>query len=150
MSPFDLADAVAREANLESAEEAVPITQAVTGSMADHFEPDAWVVIRQHVPSKCLGSSQPASESGTVKEFFTDIGDRANLGSAEAARYARIVAEAIRGRMSDVELRRLQETLSEDFLALFEAEERGEMTGSPGPTEGSERLGTAGQGTEPG
>lgn len=137
-----LAETVARRAQLEDAEEANAIVGAVAVAMAAHFDREAWNVIRKRVPLDHVDGGDGGDPAGSVKDFFTDLGDREEIGgSAPAARYARIVAEAIREEMSDAEVEQLREALSDDFLALFEVDERGEMTGAPGEREGSRRLG---------
>ncbi|HEX2152449.1 MAG TPA: DUF2267 domain-containing protein [Acidimicrobiia bacterium] len=140
----DMAAAVADEARLESWDEARRIIRSVTGAMIDHFEPAAWEVIEAVLPAEYVGEGTPGSteEEQSVRDFFIDVGDREELGTATAARYARIVAEAIRNRMTPDQVQRLDDRLSDDFLALFESDHRGELTEPDGATPGARIMGS--------
>lgn len=124
---------------LESVAEAERIVAAVTGAMAVYFESGAWQVVSALMMGGPLGEPRepPRDAERTLRDFFLDIGDREQVTSATAAGYARIVAEAMAETMTPEELRRLQERLDDDFVALFEADHRGELTEQDGHTEGS-------------
>lgn len=136
--------AVVDGARLESATEAKRLIRSVTGAMIDYFEPDAWGIIEALLPADLVGegSGGVAEEKQSVRDFFMDVGDREQQGTATAARYARIVAEAIRGQMSEDQIRRLDDRLSDDFLALFESDHRGELTQPDGATPGARIMGS--------
>lgn len=137
--PASLLRAVMDKARLDSEKEAEEIGRAVTDAMSTHFEPEAWAVIEEVLPESWIGEGRDRSrpQAGSVQDFFTDIGDSRDVGSAEAARYARVVAESIRENLSAEQVDVLEDTLNDDLLALFETDRRGELTGAAGYTEGA-------------
>jgi hypothetical protein len=74
------------------------------------------------VPSDLVGEGSPGRprEAASVDDPFKEISDRPGLGAADAARYIRVIAQAIRREMTDADLARLDELLADELLALFE------------------------------
>lgn len=141
MTASDLIGAVMEKARLETREETTEIVAAVTGAMASHFEAEAWEAIKPAIPAELVGEGEAVTgeEAHSVQHFFLAIGDRLEVSSAEAAVYARVVAESIRQELSPDQVQELAAVLNDDLLALFESGDRGELTGPPGPTEGAQR-----------
>lgn len=134
-----LVESVKAEANLSSPEEAKDVIRHVTGAMADHFPPEAWKIVASVVSPDTRGSggSGRPSPQATAEGLFEDVAARADLDPAEAARYVRVVAEAVRGQLTDADVARLDDLLADELLALFEVDHRGELTEDQGATRGA-------------
>lgn len=66
--------------------------------------------------------------NATIEEFLLEMSDEEGVATGRAAEHARVVAEGIRSRAHNTDLRRLRDLIeNEDILALFELN-RGELT----------------------
>lgn len=141
---FDhVVEAVADQAGLESPEAARRLIDSVTGALVDFVDPEAWDLIVGVVPRSCAGASSIRSRVGdhTLQELFTEVADREGIEVERAALYTRIVTENVKSQMTEREVGRLRDLISEDFLALFEDRRRGELTSSEGITHGAREAG---------
>lgn len=135
-----LADSVAARARLESLEEAASVIREVAAALAEQTPAEAWEVLAHVLPDpERRGGDRRSAPSAS--DLFEDVGHRLDLGAASAARYTRVVAEAVDERLSSEQRTELERLLDDELLALFE-EERGEHTeagegahrADPGPT----------------
>lgn len=132
----DLVEMVRIGARLDSRSEAEDVIRGVTGGMADQLHPEAWQLITKVIPPEVRQREAPERRSGipSVNALFEDVGERLDLGPPTAARYVRVVAEAINRGLEASDRQRLQEVLEDEFLALFEVDHRGELTEDDGAT----------------
>jgi uncharacterized protein (DUF2267 family) len=143
MTQRSLVQTVMDGARLDSRAEAEDMIRAVTGAMIDHFPPEGSELLSTVVPAELMGEGTPgrSRETASVEDLFEDVGRRRALGPPTAANYVRVVAEAVRGRLSEVDLNRLDDLLADEFLALFEVHRRGELTEDDGSTPGAKIVG---------
>lgn len=131
-------DIVVEEARLESRREARRIVGSVGRAMAGHFPEEAWSVVSKSMPDTAGPRSDDRGRGGAdVDAFFEEIAEYEELSPAVAARYARIVAEAVKRTMLEPEVARLTGALPNEYLALFESDQRGELTEPDGRTVGA-------------
>lgn len=76
----------------------------------------------------------------SVHDLFADVAARAGIEKDTAAVYTRNVLETVAASLSPGQLERLSALLDQDVLALFETEERGELTTPEEVTEGAWRA----------
>lgn len=134
----DIIDTVAEEARLDSRREAGRIVASVARAMATHFGPAAWQIVAERIPdtANIPRSDNESSNAADIDAFFEEVADYEELSPAVAARYARIVAEAVKDTMPESELARLSQELPDEYLALFESDHRSELTEPNGLTDG--------------
>lgn len=121
-----LAESVATRARLESLEEAASVIREVAAALAEQTPAEAWEVLSHVLPDpERRGGEKPSAPS--ANDLFEHVGHRLGLGATAAARYTRVVAEAVDERLSSEQRTELERVLDDELLALFE-NERGEHT----------------------
>lgn len=141
---FDhVVEAVADQAGLDSSEAAGRLIESVTGALVHFIDPEAWDLIVGVVPTSHEGASSPRTHDGehSLQDFFGEVAEREGVEVGRAALYARVVTENVKGQMTEQEVGRLSQLMSDDFLALFEDRRRGELTSSNGVTRGASEAG---------
>ena len=119
--------AVSNKADIEL-DEAEELIREFLSNLSEFVSDRAWEVINEITPLSVERREMRAEDERTMKTFLVSMSGEEEVETRRAARYSRAVAETIRERADDSQVKTLESTLEEDFLALFESRGRGELT----------------------
>lgn len=123
---------------LERVADKSDLEPADTRSLVDEFlrviqefvDPAAWRIMSGIAGTEVepVQETQRPENQRTIKEFLIELSEEEGLDDSRAATHARAVAETIRENATPEQVSKLDELLDDEFLALFETRERGELT----------------------
>ena len=124
---------VQRRANLDTRDEAELAIGAVFVTLAERLAGgEAKDLASQLPPELAIYLQQPfagAGESFSLDEFFTHVGEREGIDSADAAFHARVVLGLVSEVVTMGEIENVRAQLPADLRQLFEVENEGELPG---------------------
>jgi uncharacterized protein (DUF2267 family) len=98
--------------------------------ISEFVDPQAWRLMNEITAADLdiADMSQRPEGQRTIKEFLLELSDEEGVTDPRGATHARAVAETILENATPEQVEELSELLDDDFLALFETLERGELT----------------------
>jgi peroxiredoxin len=117
---------IADEARIPAGEAPV-LVRAFLEAVAPSLGEDARAVVSELAPGGLVVPTARDSDAG-VESLLLAALEESSIATGRPAEHARVVAEALRSRANETQLRRLEAAVDdEDVLSLFESE-RGELT----------------------
>lgn len=127
-SDQDFYQRVAADARIPE-DQAPELVTVILNALVPLLGDDARAVLAELIPSdQELPETAVHRPGDGIEDLLTAALDDSSVASGRPAEHARVVAEALRRRADEAQLRRLESAVSdEDLLSLFEAD-RGELT----------------------